>query len=34
MIVDNAKANDKVINLVQDQSAHIAQIAWTWLLCL
>ena len=27
MIVDNAKANDKVINLVQDQSAHIAQIA-------
>lgn len=30
----NAKANDKVINLVQDQSAHIAQIAWTWLLCL
>lgn len=34
MIVDNAKANDKIINLVQDQSAHIAQIAWTWFLCL
>lgn len=34
MIVDNAKANDKVINLVQDQFAHIVQIIWTWFLCL
>lgn len=34
MIVDNAKTNDKVINLVQDQSAHIAQIVWTWFLGL
>lgn len=34
MFVDDAKANDKVINLVQDQFAHIGQIVWTWLLCL
>lgn len=29
--VDNAKANWKVINLVQDQLFHIAQIIVTWL---
>lgn len=29
--VDNAKANWKVINLVQDQLFHIAQIVMTWL---
>lgn len=34
MFVDDAKANDKVINLVQDQFAHIGQIVWTWFLCL
>ena len=34
IIVDNAKANDKIINLIQDQSAHIVQIIWTWFLCL
>lgn len=34
MCVDDAKANDKVINLIQDQFAHIVQIIWTWFLCL
>lgn len=34
MCVDDAKANDKAINLVQDQFAHIVQIIWTWFLCL
>ena len=34
MFVDDAKANDKVINLIQDQFAHIVQIIWTWFLCL
>lgn len=29
--VDNAKVNWKVINLVQDQLFHIAQIVMTWL---
>lgn len=29
--VDNAKANLKIINLVQDQLFHIAQIIMTWL---
>ena len=30
---DNAKANDKIINLIIDQIVHILQIVWTWL-CL
>lgn len=30
MFVDNAKANDKAINLIQDQIAHLWQIIWTW----
>ena len=32
-ITDNAKANDKIINLVVDQTVHIFSIVWTWL-CL
>ena len=31
MAVDNAKANLKKINLVQDQLLHLTQIAATWL---
>ena len=31
MTVDNAKANLKKINLVQDQLFHLVQIAATWL---
>lgn len=31
MVVDNAKANLKKINLVQDQLLHLVQIAATWL---
>lgn len=31
MIVDNAKANLKEINLVQDQLLHLTQIAATWI---
>lgn len=31
MAVDNAKANLKKINLVQDQLLHLVQIAATWL---
>lgn len=30
-LVDNAKANKKTINLVQDQSIHFLQIICTWL---
>lgn len=30
-IVDNAKANNKSINLIQDQSIHFIQIICTWL---
>lgn len=30
MWIDDLKANRKKINLIQDQSIHIAQIAWTW----
>ena len=32
MIVDNAKANLKKINLVQDQLIHLVQIIVTWTL--
>ena len=31
MAVDNAKANLKTINLVQDQLLHLVQISATWL---
>ena len=31
-IVDNAKANNKSINLIQDQSIHFIQIICTWLV--
>ena len=31
MVIDNAKANLKKINLVQDQLIHLAQIAVTWI---
>ena len=31
MVVDNSKANLKKINLVQDQSYHLAQIIITWI---
>ena len=30
-LVDNAKANEKTINLIQDQSIHFIQIICTWL---
>ena len=32
-VTDNAKANDKIINLVIDQIVHILLIIWTWF-CL
>lgn len=31
MITDNAKANRKTINLIQDQLIHITQLIVTWL---
>ncbi len=31
-LVDNAKANKKAINLIQDQSIHFIQIICTWLI--
>ena len=31
-LVDNAKANKRTINLVQDQSIHFLQIICTWLV--
>ena len=31
MATDNAKANLKKINLIQDQLTHLAQIAITWI---
>lgn len=33
MHVDDAKANQKLINLIEDQSFHMLQIVWMWL-CL
>lgn len=30
-LVDNAKANEKTINLIQDQNIHFIQIICTWL---
>lgn len=32
MFVDNKKANKKEINLIQDQSIHLTQIVFTWIL--
>lgn len=34
MFVDDAKANDKSINLVEDQFAHIFQIVWSWFFMM
>lgn len=35
MMTDDAKANQKKINLIQDQLIHMNQILWTWLcLCI
>lgn len=31
-IVDHLKANEKIINLVQDQTIHICQIIFCWLV--
>ena len=31
MIVDDLKANDKKINLIQDQIIHMFQILLTWI---
>lgn len=30
MLIDDLKANRKQINLIQDQTIHMAQIVWTW----
>lgn len=30
MFVDNLKANEKKINLIQDQIIHIIQVIFTW----
>lgn len=32
MYIDNAKANRKTINLIQDQTIHLAQIIITWCI--
>lgn len=32
--IDNAKANDHVINLVEDQSLHVLQIVLMWFICI
>lgn len=34
MIVDNAKANLKKINLIQDQLIHLVQIVFTWTVAI
>lgn len=31
MFVDNLKANEMKINLIQDQAIHLLQILWTWI---
>lgn len=31
-LVDNAKANNKALNLIQDQLIHIGQIVFTWFM--
>lgn len=31
-LVDNAKANMKVLNLIEDQTAHMFQIIGTWFM--
>lgn len=30
MVVDDAKANKREINLIHDQCIHLGQILWTW----
>ena len=30
MFVDNLKANEKKINLIQDQIIHVIQVIFTW----
>lgn len=34
MITDNAKANLKKINLIQDQLIHLGQIVYTWIVTI
>ena len=34
MFVDNLKANEKKINLIQDQIIHIIQIIFTWWILI
>ena len=34
MFVDNLKANEKKINLVQDQIIHVIQIIFTWWILI
>lgn len=33
-MTDNLKANEKKINLIQDQCIHLFQIIFTWLMCV
>ena len=33
-LVDDLKANDGKLNLIQDQSIHFAQIFVSWLICI
>lgn len=34
MFVDNLKANEKKINLIQDQTIHVIQIIFTWWILI
>ena len=34
MFVDNLKANEKKINLIQDQIIHVIQIIFTWWILI
>lgn len=34
MFVDNLKANEKKINLIQDQIIHVIQIIFTWCILI
>ncbi len=34
MVVDDMKANEKKINLIEDQLLHLIQVVVTWLLWL
>ena len=31
LVTDDAKANEKTINLIEDQLIHLAQIVFTWI---